>query len=95
MNKGPNIQQRVFDALPAYPQGMTIFELYRAVPLLKESIQEALWRLRERKAIERVPDCRFCYRRVLDAKRPCDGRFGNTNRKGKRAKHGQTATHAD
>lgn len=78
--KGPNIQQRVFDALPPHPEAASIFDLYRALPaLLKESVQEALKRLRERKHVEPVPGRRWVYRRAKGVDRPADGRLGNAN----------------
>lgn len=78
-----NIEQRVFDALPAFPGAVTVYEIYNRVPLLRESIQEALKRLRERAVVEFAPGTRYTYRRVEGATRPPDRRAGNANKRGR------------
>jgi hypothetical protein len=87
MTEGGNIQQRVFDAFPPYPQGVTVFELYKALPAFHQrSVQSALFRLHELGKVEAVPGTRFHYRIKRNATRPADGRFDNHNAAGSHRK---------
>jgi hypothetical protein len=72
-----NIQQRVFDAMPAYPIPINLFALYELVPCDHRSIQSAIANLRALHLVEAVPGTRFTYRRTEQATRPIDRRGGS------------------
>lgn len=79
----PNIQQRVFDFFPEYPGTVTLRVLYRELPLLSESIREAVRRLKDAGLVEMIPGRGRAYRRTPGAIPPKDRRYGNANRRGR------------
>lgn len=84
MNEEPgNIQQRVFDLFPPYPQSITLYSLLSALPFEKRSIYRAIEELKRKKKIEAEPMTRRAvYRRRQKAHRPVDmrGHHGKSGR---------------
>lgn len=83
-DEGSNTQQRLYDAFPAFPGIVTLHTLVATLPITRDSIIEALYRLRRRGFIEIAPRNVCCvYRRVNGARRPIDmrGHHGNSGRR--------------
>lgn len=80
-----NIEQRIFDAFPPFPQLTAVHALEIAFPHLdRRSIYHALRRLREAGCIERG-EARGIWRRVKGATMPIDRRgHGKGGRKPKK-----------
>lgn len=72
-----NIQQRVFDRMPAYPVPIPIFQLYDLLPSLdRSSVREAMRALCRQGLVEPISGSRHQYRRAAGAQRPVDRRGG-------------------
>ena len=82
-----NIQQKVYDAFPAFPRYTTIHALWDKFPNIDvNSVKNAIWRLIAKGMVERDNERRFnFYRLRKGAKRPIDmrGHHGNSGRKRK------------
>lgn len=74
-----NIQQKVFDAIPNFPELISLDCICAVIPCDRMSIRAALRRLRTLRKVEFVRDGEASYRRREDATRPEDGRVGNMN----------------
>jgi len=79
-----NIQQRVFDLFPPYPQSVTLYTLLGELPFFdKSSVYRAIKELKRKKQIEAEPMTRRAvYRRRKKAHRPVDmrGHHGKSGR---------------
>lgn len=79
-----NIQQRIYDAFPPFPEFVTILSLFKRFPYLEsESIEKALFRLIQLGIVEKDKRTRqHLYRLRKNAKRPIDmrGRHGKSGR---------------
>lgn len=82
-DQGGNIQQRVFDLFPQYPQSITLYTLIQSLPFFdRASIVNAVNRLIRRRSVERVQGALAVYRRRKGSSRPVDmrGHHGNSGR---------------
>ncbi len=79
-----NIQQRVFDAFPPFPQYLTIYAVFAAVNVDARSVIEAMKRLMAMKRVEKVKVGKeHLYRRCKGARRPPECRGGYRPRAGR------------
>lgn len=85
VDRGSNIQQRVWDRMPVHPVPIPIAQLYTLLPeVVPTSIRRAMKALVARGLVELEPGSRHSYRRRAGALRPADDRGGARNGAGRR-----------
>lgn len=78
-----NIQQRIFDAFPPYPETVTLFTLRRLLPCFTAlTVKKSVYQLVKRQCVEKAAGMAV-YRLTKGARRPVDlrGQHGNSGRR--------------